>query len=173
MSVFSSLKKIVGTVSPLLGGALGGPLGGLAGKMLQKALGVDSEEAALAVLESDPDSLLKLKTVEADLEVRMAELGITEAQVHADDRDSARDMAKAKGMMPQVVMSVVYTVGYFGVLYMFMTGNLEVKPEQHVMFGGLLGILSAAQIQILNFWFGSSAGSAKKTEILANGGMNK
>ena len=95
MSIFSKLKKIVGTVSPLLGGALGGPIGGLAGSMIQKALGVDSDEAALAILESDPDSLLKLRTVEADLEVRMAELGITEEQIHADDRDSARGIRRS------------------------------------------------------------------------------
>lgn len=169
MSILSKLKKIVGTVSPLLGGALGGPLGGMAGKLLQTALGVDSNDAALTILESDPDSLLKLKQIEADLEVRMEELGITEEQIHAEDRDSARGMAKEKGMMPQVIMSVVYTIGYFGVLYMFMTGGLQVKPEHNVMFGGLLGILSAAQIQILNFWFGSSSGSKRKTEVLANG----
>jgi len=173
MSVFSKLKKIVGTISPLLGGALGGPLGGMAGKMLQKALGVNSDEAALAILESNPDSLLKLKQVEADLEVRMGELGITEEQIYADDRGSARSMAKEKGMMPQVILSVVYTIGYFGVMYMFMTGKLQVSPEHNVMFGGLLGILSAAQIQVLNFWFGSSAGSKRKTEVMAANGAKQ
>jgi len=167
MSIGRTLKKIVGTVSPLLGGALGGPLGGLAGSMIQKALGVDSEEAAVAMLESNPDSLLKLKQVEADLEVRMKELGITEQQVHADDRDSARSMAKERGVLPQVILSVAYSVGYFAVMFMFMTGKLAVNAEHEVMFGGLLGILSTAQIQIMNFWFGSSAGSKAKTQAMS------
>jgi len=39
-----------------------------------------------------------------------------------------------------------------------------------VMFGGLLGVLSTAQIQIMNFWFGSSSGSKQKTAVMANGG---
>ncbi len=173
MSVFSKLKKIVGTISPLLGGALGGPLGGMAGKMLQKALGVNSDEAALAILESNPDSLLKLKQVEADLEVRMEELGITEEQIHADDRDSARALAKEKGITPQVIMSIVYTVGYFVVVFMFMANKIQVPPEHSVMFGGLLGVLSASQIQIMNFWFGSSAGSKRKTEVLAANGAKQ
>ena len=42
-------KSVVGTVAPLLGTALGGPFGGVAGKMIQDALGVDSESAAQAV----------------------------------------------------------------------------------------------------------------------------
>ena len=170
MNIFKKLKQIVGTVSPLLGGALGGPLGGLAGSMIQKALGVDSEDAALTMLQSDPDALLKLKQVEADLEVRMKELGITEQQIHAQDRDSARGLAKEQGIMPQVIMSAVYTIGYFAVMFMFMTGKLSVDPDHKVMFGGLLGILSTAQIQIMNFWFGSSSGSKAKTTALVNGG---
>ena len=173
MSIFSKLKKIVGTVSPLLGGALGGPLGGMVGKMVQKALGVDSDSAALTILESNPDSLLKLKQIEADLEVRMEELGITEEQIHADDRDSARALAKEKGITPQVIMSIVYTIGYFVVVFMFMANKIQVPPEHSVMFGGLLGVLSASQIQIMNFWFGSSAGSKRKTEVMAANGAKQ
>ena len=67
-------------------------------------------------------------------------------------------------------MSIVYTAGYFGVLFMFMTGHLEVPEPYSSMFSGLLGVLSAAQVQIMNFWFGSSAGSKRKTEVIARNG---
>ena len=64
------LKSIIGTVAPKLGTALGGPLGGMAGTLIQGALGVDTEDAALKALESDPDSLLKLKQAEQDFAAR-------------------------------------------------------------------------------------------------------
>lgn len=172
MSILSKLKKIVGTVSPLLGGALGGPLGGMAGKMLQTALGVNSEDAALAMLESDPDSLLKIKGIEADLEVRMGELGITEEQIHADDRDSARDLAKAKGMSPQVILSTVFIGGYFSMMYLFFTSNLVAELDDFAkgQLGIMIGVLTASIVQIMNFWFGSSSGSKRKTEVMAANG---
>jgi hypothetical protein len=169
MNIFKKLKNIVGTISPLLGGALGGPLGGLAGKMIQDVLGVDSEKAALSILESDPNSLLKLKQVEADLEVKMKELGITEQQIHAGDRDSARDLAKDKGIVIQATLSAVYTVGYFGTLFMFIAGYAAVDPDYKGLVMTLLGALGGAQLQIMNFWFGSSSGSKAKTAIMANG----
>ena len=173
MSVLSKLKKIVGTVSPLLGGALGGPLGGMAGKMLQKALGVNSEDAALAVLESDPDSLLKLKQIESDLEVRMEELGITEEQIHADDRDSARSLAKEKGISPQVILSTIFIGGYFSMMYLFFTSDLvsQLNDFAKGQLGIMIGVLTASIVQIMNFWFGSSAGSKRKTEVMANGAV--
>jgi hypothetical protein len=48
-----------------------------------------------------------------------------------------------------------------------MSGSIEVGESYQSMFNGLLGVLSAAQIQVVNFWFGSSAGSKAKTDQMA------
>jgi len=72
-------------------------------------------------------------------------------------------------MLPQITLSIVYTVGYFGTLASFIFGWAEVAPEYRDMTITLIGALAAPQIQILNFWFGSSAGSKAKTEAIVNG----
>jgi len=89
------------------------------------------------------------------------------------DRDSARQLAKDKGIVVQAVLSALYTLGYFGTLFVFITGKASVPPDMVGMVTTLIGALGAAQLQILNFWFGSSRGSKDKTAALvkaANGG---
>jgi len=164
------LKKIVGTVAPALGGALAGPLGGLAGRAIQDALGVDSEAAALKMLESDPDSLLKLKTAEMAFEQRMAELGIDLEHIAATDRASARQLSRETTLWPQIILAALYTIAYIGVLWAYLRGYVLTSPENTPMVQTLVGALTAVQVQILNFFFGSSSGSARKTNLLAKNG---
>ena len=162
-------KDIVKNIAPVVGGTIGGPFGAigmkfLAGKLLgdENATEADIENA---VLNASPELLQKLKLADLEFKKEMAELGFKEAELHVRDRESARDMAKVN-MVPQIIMSAIYTIAYGIVLYNFMIGNINV-PEQHqVLFGSLIGILTAAQIQILNFWFGSSSGSKEKTTSL-------
>lgn len=175
MKIGNRLKKIIGTVAPLLGGALGGPLGGLAGKAIQDALGVDSEEAALKMLETDPESLIKLKQAEMQFEERMRELDISEDKLHAEDRSSARDLGKARGVLFQMVLSGLFIIGYFGMMYVFFSGkaSAEITEWGRGQVGVLIGILTAAIPQILAYWFGSSSGSKTKTDALVRAGEQR
>jgi hypothetical protein len=159
------LKNIVGTVAPMLGGSLGGPLGGMAGKMIQNALGVDSESAALSMLESDPDALLKLKQAEIDFDKRMRELDIDEEKLHQADRASARNMAIQTTLIPQIVLAALFITGYFTIVGLFFSSTLEVPMSD--AFNVLLGVMTGAIPMILQFFFGSSSGSAKKTDLMA------
>ena len=169
MKIGKKLKSLIGTVAPTLGTALGGPLGGVAGKFVADALGVDSEAAALAAIDKDPEQLLKLKQAEIAFEQRMRELDIDLVEIHAKDRDSARELAKSTSLMPQLVLGGLYTTAYLTVLYLFVTGNVDVQEQHSTMVFSLMGSLGAVQIQILNFFFGSSSGSKEKTVALANG----
>lgn len=170
MGIGSTLVGLLKTVAPGIATAVGGPLGGVAMKFLaDKFTGGDTGSVEDFLLASNPETLKELKLAEIEFDAKMKELDIDLERIAAGDRDSARDLAKAKGMLPQVIMSTAYSVGYFVVMYMFMTGKLQIDPDHKVMFGGLLGILSTAQIQIMNFWFGSSAGSKRKTDVMANG----
>jgi len=165
--MLDSLKSIVSTVAPVLGTALGGPLGGLAGKMLQDALGVDSEEAALRQLETNPDALLSLKSLEKEFKLKMRELGIKESQLHADDRANARELAKDRGIWFQAFLTVVFMTGYFSLFWLFFTTDIELNDWQRGQVGILIGVLTAAIPQLLAFWFGSSKGSKDKTAALS------
>ena len=170
MSLGKKLLGLLGTVAPGIATAVGGPLGGVAMKFLaDKFTGGDTGSVEDFLLSANPDTLKELKIAEIEFDKHMADLGVDLEKIHAADRGSARDLAKSTGIMPQVVMAAVYTIGYFAVMYMFMTGKLQIAPDHKVMFGGLLGILSTAQIQIMNFWFGSSSGSKAKTDALVNG----
>ncbi len=169
-------KDIVRSVAPVIGGSLGGGFGATAAKFaVEKLTGIKLDPAAdaesaleEAMKTATPEQLANLKKGDNDFKVQMAELGIREQELHAGDRDSAREMAQKTSMLPQIIISAVYTVAYGVVLYTFITGQVEVKDNHEVLFGSLIGILTAAQVQILNFWFGSSSGSKTKTAMTNN-----
>jgi hypothetical protein len=48
-----------------------------------------------------------------------------------------------------------------------LSGQVIIPPDIKDMVMTLLGIMTAAQAQIMNFWFGSSSGSKEKTSKLA------
>ena len=170
MNIGKALKGILATVAPTLASAIPGPLGGIAMKFLaDKFTGGDTGQVEDFLVGADPAALKELKIADMDFKREMKALDIDLEKIHAGDRGSARELAKSQGVMPQVALSIVYSAGYFLVVFMFMAGKIQVPPEHSVMFGGLLGVLSTAQIQIMNFWFGSSSGSKQKTAVMANG----
>ena len=158
-------KKIVGKIAPALGTALSGPLGGAATKfMASKLLGESATEADLsAFIEgASPEELARIKTLDHEFQVQMRKLDIDLAKLNQEDRASARGLAQL-GMGPHVVMSAVYTVMYGVVLYLLLSGQVDVPQNHMALVMTVVGILTAAQGQILSFWFGSSSGSKQKT----------
>lgn len=171
VSIGSKFKVLLGSVAPLLGVALGGPMGGIAMKfMADKFTDGDTGSVEDFLLAANPEILQQLKIAEMEFDREMRKLDIDLEKIAANERASARGFAKDTTISPQVLLSIVYMVGYFGVLFMFMTGRLSVPEHFASMFSGLLGVLSAAQVQIMNFWFGSSSGSKRKTEVIARNG---
>lgn len=169
MGIGTSLKKLLGGLAPTIGAAIGGPFGGIAMKFLaDKFTDGDTGSVEDFLLSADPASLKELKLAEIEFQKTMRELDVDLEEIAYKDRSSAREMVKSKGMIPQISLSAIYTVGYFGVLYMFMKGEFTIQTDHEVMFGGLLGVLSAAQISIMNFFFGSSSGSHTKTDHIAH-----
>jgi hypothetical protein len=160
MKIGQRLKNIVGTVAPKLGVALGGPLGGMAGKMLQTALGVDSEEAALQMLESDPDALLKIKQAEQDFETRMRELDIDESRLDVEDRSSAREREKIVRDRTPAYLAYLLTAGFFGVLFFILMYGVPEEGGEALLV--LLGALGGAWGTAMAYYFGSSRGSQIK-----------
>jgi len=66
-STWDSIKGMVASAAPLIGGAIGGPFGGAAGKIIASALGTseDPDEISKA-LQNDPDALVKIKQAEME-----------------------------------------------------------------------------------------------------------
>jgi hypothetical protein len=158
--------SILKGIAPLAASAMGGPYAGAAMSILAKNLGVTEDKVEEYILSASPDQLLQLKLAEIELDRWREEAGIRKDEIAAKDRESARDLAKTRGVAIQASLSVLYTVGYFLTLFLFISGWAAVKPDYKEMVMVLIGALASPQLQILNFWFGSSQGSASKTDML-------
>lgn len=158
-------KKTVATVAPTIATALGGPLAGVAIKIAGEALGLpDGDEDALqaAVASGDPNVLVRLKEAEIDFDTRMRELDVDIERLHQKDRDSARGLATNRGIAPQGLLSIVFVCGFVAILFAIFTDSAVIQGSLMEPAMYLLGILSAGLTQVMNFWFGSSAGSKQK-----------
>jgi len=166
-------RGLIASVAPTIGAALGGPFGGLAAKAALSALGIEAQsddaEAQLeqAARNATPEQLLALKRADQDFRKAMRELDVDLERIAQADRADARQMAATRGIWPQIVLSVAYSVAYGAVLWAYITGSVQVAADAQAQFSIVLGVLTAAQSAILNFWFGSSAGSKEKTAKLA------
>jgi len=166
-------KATLATVAPVLAAAVGGPLTGTAvGVLAKQLLGNESAtelEVSQAIASATPEQLAKLRDIDHQFDIEMKKLGVDVIKIDAEDRGSARALAKARGMAPQITLSIAYNVGYFVILYQFInaTASDSIGDWQKGVIGTLIGILTAAIPQINNFWFGSSSGSKEKTAKLA------
>jgi hypothetical protein len=163
----SKAKDVIKVVAPTLGAALGGPLGGLAGQVIGGIVGGgkpgDLEEALIS---QKPETLLALKQAENDFKLKLREMDIDEEQVYAADRASARELAKVD-MGPHKLLSLTFIGGYFMILAAFFVGKFEIDPSLKEPFLILIGVITANVPSIMQFWFGTSSGSQRKTDILA------
>jgi len=162
-------KKIVQGLAPTLAHAIGGPLAGTATKFLANALLGDGNagEAALeaAILNATPDELAKIKQIDHEFELEMKRLDLDVFEIEVEDKHSAREMAKLN-MWPQIVLSIVFISGYFGMVYMLFSGHIKIEPQIEQMGTMLVGIITVSVPSIMNFWFGSTHGSHKKTDMI-------
>jgi hypothetical protein len=85
--------------------------------------------------------------------------------LEAADRDSARKREMTVGGYTMPILTGLYTVGYFGMMIGLMTHYLVIPADQGGLFQGLVGVLTAGQYAIMSYYYGSSAGSAAKTQI--------
>jgi hypothetical protein len=165
-------KMIARTVAPWIGTALGGPLGGLAVEAAAAALGVSektTEAVKQAISGATPEQMLALKHADHQFSLQMQALGFKQISdleaIAADDRKSARDMQSSTRSFIPAMLSVMVTVGYFGVLLGMMTQVLQVADSQALLI--MLGSLGTAWGMVMAFWFGTTRASEVKTEMLA------
>jgi hypothetical protein len=166
---FSSIIK---TVAPWIGTALGGPLGGLAVEAAANALGLGDktvEAVKQAVSGATPDQMLALKKADQDFQRDMQALGFKqiadlEAIAAADRKDARAMQVSTRSLMP-AVLSIIVTAGFLGLLTGMMLGVLKVSDSQALLL--MLGALGAAFGAVMQFWFGTTADSGRKTDLLA------
>ena len=162
-------KSIVGTVAPGLATALGGPLAGMAVSAITRGLGLSDDageaEIDMAMRSATPETLAKLKEIDAKFKTDMKALDIDLEKIAAADRDSARSMqTTTRSRMPAFIALVALT-GFFGILICMIFVTLPAASEAPLQI--MLGVLGTLVVGISNFYFGSSQGSKDKTALLS------
>ena len=156
------LAKLVPTIAT----CLGGPLAGLAVTAVSKALGID-EDKVQDVIDSgklSADQISSLKQAEIELQRQAQELGLNFEQLAVQDRASARDLQKETKSFIPPVLSILVTLGFFGILGGLMSGKIMTSDALMLM----LGSLGTAWTGIIAFYFGSSASSQSKDAMIHN-----
>lgn len=166
-------KGALGNLAPMLATALGGPLAGGAVAAITEALGLrpDASDAEIAkkLATASPDTLLQLKKAEQDFAARMAEMGFENEvdleKIAADDRADARHREIERQDWAPRILAYLVTAGFFGMLSVMVFAAIPAASKEPLYI--LLGSLGTAWTSIISYYFGSTAGGQKKSELLA------
>jgi plasmid maintenance system antidote protein VapI len=129
-------------IAPTIATALGGPLAGMAVSAISKAIGVDEKDVGNLIKDNKltADQIAQVKLAEIELQKQANELGLNFEALAVDDRKSAREMqATTRSIVPPLLAAALTM---------------------------MLGSLGTAWTGIIAYYFGSSAGSQAKTELL-------
>lgn len=186
-------KQIVAGVAPGLATALGGPLAGgvvavLADKLLGGSTGdpVQDEAKIASVLAGGVTPELRAKILDGEQALKMAmiEAGLEERRIDADiDKANLADVQNARGThgtsRDLIAMGALILVAWAalsaGTLWgLFKVVGQETKLDPSTIavvftvIGTVLGYVSGTAQQVVSYFFGSSRGSAQKTDAMAN-----
>lgn len=164
---------------PFLATALGSPAAGLAATFLADRLGLPdkSVEAVKNALSGmPPEQIIQLKTIELDFKKFMEELGYKKLvdleRLAVEDRKSAREREVATGDTTTRNLATLYTGGYFVSFGIILLNGLPPGEGVKEVVISLISIMSAAQLAIIGYYFGSSNGSGSKN-VMFKDAMDK
>ena len=154
------------SIAPTIASALGGPLAGLAVEAVSKAIDVDPKDVNKIISDGklSADQIAQIKVAEIAMAAKAQELGLDFEKLAVDDRKSARQMQATNQSFIPGAMAIVVTVGFFGILIGLMTEHFRTSEALMLM----LGSLGTAWTGIIAFYFGSSAGSQAKDQMIHN-----
>lgn len=172
MDFTSVLTKVL----PWIGAAATGNVPALitmAAKEVGDVLGVEVKPEAgaiaAAVANATPEQMLALRDRELAFQERMQAMGLQDkkdmAALANENTKDARAMQIATRSPVPAVLAVLITLGFFGILVGMLAGWLKSSDNQALLI--MLGALGAAWGAVVNYFFGSSADSGRKTELLA------
>lgn len=168
MDWMQTLKQLAPTVAS----AFLGPLGGVAVAAVGNLLGVsdatqDKIAQAIQAGQLTPEQLGQLKELELRFQAEERERGFRYSELAFKDRDSARK-ANVEGGTNRLLfaMSVVLLIITLGSeVYVLFNGVPEGAPE--IIIGRVLGLMDSVALMVLAYHYGSSSGSAIKSQMLA------
>lgn len=167
----------VTNAAPMIGSLFGAPglaIGGIV-KLVASALGVEPTETAIEEeIRQNPEALLKLKELEATHRLELQKLVLEAERIRlADVQDARRRQVEGEKITGKrdvnlYALAWLLIFGFFsltGMLLYFSYNEKAIADSSGVLFM-LLGALSAAFGGVIQYFFGSSAGSAAKSETI-------
>lgn len=165
------LKRIVAKIAPQLAHALGGPLAGAAVTQISRAVLGDvqgDDDALIAAIETaTPEQILALKKAEQEFQIALRNANLEEQRIDAADRNSARRRQVDMSDWTPSVIGALIILGFFVVLGVMVARRLPEGTETE--FSIMLGALATMTAAVVNYFFGSSAGSKEKTRLMVFG----
>jgi uncharacterized membrane protein (DUF106 family) len=178
MANLSFIKKALpwlGTAANLAASMVpgAGPIVAIATKLLSTGLSKSVTPSNLTDILTealgDPAQLAALKASEQAYQQAMQQMGFqheTDMETIAEkDRESARSMQVATRSWIPGALAILITIGFFGLLtFMILKPP---PPASEKILDVMVGTLGTAWVMVVTYYFGSSAGSDRKTELMA------
>lgn len=160
------------SVAPTVATALFGPLGSAAVSALGSVLGIsdatkDKINDAIAKGQLTPEQVGKLRELELEYQNNEKERGFKYAELSFKDRDSARQNNVAGGVQGKLFwLSCSLLIGTLGIEALVLFKGYPEGTDPLVV-GRVLGLMDAVAMLVLSYWYGTTNGSALKTELMA------
>jgi hypothetical protein len=162
--------KAVNTIAPSLATALVPELGlaGVAIRAIGQAFGMPDateQQVSEAIAKATPADLLAMKNADQQFQKDMASIGVDLEKIAAEDRANARDREIRTGdsWTPRILAAVV-VLGYLTVQWYILSHIVPQEMREIVLRS--MGTLDMALGLVLGYYFGSSAGSARKDVVI-------
>lgn len=166
------------TIAPWIGTALGGPLGGIAVEAITKTLGINSNtsdalkqaisgmtsEQMLALKQADNEFAIKMQSIGFEHEEKIEEFNQKSLQNEIDDRKDSRNREIQLKDDTNKILAYIIIGSFITIIGATLLGYAKVESA---LTGTLVGYISAKAEQIIAYYFGSSKGGEKKSELLA------
>ena len=152
------------SIAPTLATCLAGPLGGMAIELLSKHLGIDPKDVQDTINSGKltSEQIASVQQAEIALKAKAQEMNLDFEQLATQDRKSARDMQMTVKSWIPPILAIGITIGFFGIMVGMMSGH--VQSSEALMI--LLGSLGTAWTGVISFYFGSSASSQAKDQLI-------
>lgn len=149
--IVPTIANLVSKSAPLLGSLLGSPLAGMGISLIANHFNVDPKQTdkLLEVLNADPETAIKLKTLEYHHQEVLQQLATINYQTEVDDRKSAREREKTIRDYVPTFLALGFLINYACIQFYCVSHGNAATDIISARFQDIL-------IMIMSYYFGSS-----------------
>ncbi len=170
----SDWKSIVKTVAPTLANALGGPLSGAAVSVLANTLlgkeGTENDVSETILCGLTPIEQAALRKADQDFAIQVRQLSNDSTNMYLMDTQNARKYNSGNENIVKLAYIVlsIFAIIMASALAFSLLKSGDINPAESALTGAVVGYVAGLAQQVVGFFFGSSSGSDKKTEAMAD-----